>query len=294
MVSTIAAICCVVFMSLWAAALWAGGEGTTSAEEYRKKYSKITYKTVTVPSGAVFKLRSIDQRAFERLLVRLGMSLPEYQRLKDKKYNKMSLKEINQHLAFWDEMIVESVVEPPMSIEEVEGKLPVRLLTAKDIRALQSEISELAAGEAALPMKPLNRAYAKANEDKLTVTKLLRNPADYEGKKVDILALTDGELRDISILNRQKKKIILQRYYITDGNQRLLVLRFFTGTDRFYLTSFLNDAFGKKEGQIPVAIKKGLFTSQLIDEPVIITHSQEIEKVKKRWMGIALKNMARQ
>jgi hypothetical protein len=291
-VFSIAIFCCVALTSSLTTVLWASEKGATTADEYRAKYSTITYKTITVPSGAVFKLRSLDQRSFERLLARLGMSLSEYNNLKNKKYKKMSLKEINRHLVFWDEMIVESVVEPSMSIEEKDGKLPVRLLRSKDIRALQAEINDLASGETALPMKPLNRAFAMSDENRLTVTKLLLKSADHEGKKVTIKGLTDGELSDISILNRQKKKIILQRFYITDGKQKLLVLRFFPGADRLHLTSFLGNAFGKKDGQVPVSIKNGHFTSQLIDEPVIITHSRNIEKIKDRWIQMALKSMA--
>lgn len=281
----------LLFITVGVTSLWAGENNATTADEYRTQFTKVTYKTITVPSGAVFKLRSIDQRSLDRLLANIGMPLSEYNKLKNKKYKRMSSTEITRHLTLWDELIVDSVVEPKMSIEEEAGKLPVRLLRTEDLRALQTEIGNLADGVTVLPMKPLNPAYAKADENKRAVTKLLQKLSDYEGKKVDITGLTDGELNDINIIARQKKKIDLQRFYLTDGKEKILVLRFFPGTDRLHLTSFLGNAFGKKDGQIPVSIYKGLFTAQLIDEPVIITHSQKIEKVKKQWVQIAVKKI---
>ncbi len=278
-------LCCSV------AELAAGAERPTTADDYKKKYSKVKQITVKLPSGAVFRLRSIDQRTLNRLLAQMDISLSEYDKLVNKKYDKMSLKEISKHMDFWDAIIVQSVEEPKMCIEPEEGRLEVRLLTPEDMDKLQEEIGKLRAGIPDLPMKPLSAAPPRSGAHGITVSRLLLNPDKYEGKHVDIHGEVERELGDIGIITRQAKSIILQRFYISDGKKELLVLRFYSQGDRIFMESILQDIVGKGDDQVNVNIKNGKFTTKLIDEPTIITHSRNIDKVRTSWLQIALQNM---
>jgi len=278
-------LCCSV------AELAAGAERPTTADDYKKKYSKVKHITVKLPSGAVFRLRSIDQRTINRLLAQMDISLTEYDKLVNKKFDKMSLKEISRHTDFWDAIIVQSVEEPKMCIEPEEGRLEVRLLTPEDMDKLQEEIGKLRAGIPDLPMKPLSASPPRSEARGISVSRLLLNPDKYEGKHVDIHGEVERELGDIGIITRQAKSIILQRFYISDGKKGLLVLRFYSKGDRIFMDSILRDIVGKGDDKVNVNIKKGKFTTKLIDEPTVITHSKNIDKVKTSWLQIALQNM---
>ena len=278
-------LCCPV------AELVAGAERPTTADDYEKNHSKVKHITVKLPSGAVFRLRSIDQRTFNRLLVQMDISLTEYDKLVNKKFDKMSLKEISRHTNFWDAIIVRSVEEPKMSIEPEEGKLDVRLLTPEDMDKLQEEIGKLRAGIPDFPMKPLSASPPRSEAHGITVSRLLLNRDKYDGKRVDIHGEVERELGDIGIITRQAKSVILQRFYISDGKKGLLILRFYSRDDRLHMESILRDIVDKGADQVNVNIKNGKFTTKLIDEPTIITHSKDIEKVKTSWLQIALQNM---
>jgi len=268
-----------------------GNDSPSSAEEYKKKYAIIKEITVKLPSGAVFRIRSIDQRALNGILGHLNISMAEYNKLVRKKFEKMSPREIGRHMDFWDVMIVQSVMAPHMCIEPEEGKLEVRLLTPEDIDKLQEEIGELNTQIPALPLKPLSSMPLQTDDMKNTVSRLLLDPGKYEGKTVDVCGEINRELSDIGIMPRHTKSVTLQRFYLSDGKKDLLIFRFFTKGHRLLMTSFLRDIFYEKGEPVIVYVKDGKFTTQLINEPVVITHSRDIDKVKSSWIRTALRNI---
>ena len=279
---------CFLALLFCLVAMPAFGQGkTTAAEEYKKKFAVIREKTVELPSGAFFKITSIDQRALNQLLGRLDLSMDEYNRLVHEKFEKMSPKEIGRHIDFWEAMIVKSVVEPQMCIEPEEGKLDVRLLTPEDMDKLQDEIGKLNTQIPELPLKPLSSAPAITGAAQYTVSRLLLDPEKFEGKSVAVYGEVDGELSDISIVPRPSKNISLQRFYLSDGKKKLLVVRFYVKGDRLHMDSFLRDIFYRKDESVKVHIKDGKFTTQWIDEPVVMAHGHKINKIKSVWIETA-------
>ncbi len=268
-----------------------GRDKTTTADEYKKKYAVIQEKAVTLPSGAIFKITSIDQRALNQLLGRLNLSMDEYNRLVHKKFEKMSPKEIGRHMDFWEAMIAQSVVAPEMCIEPEDGKLEVRLLTPEDMDKLQEEIGKLNTRIPELPLKPLSAAPTSPDAPQYTVSRLLMDPDKYEGKSVDVYGEVDGELSDIGISPRQGNSVSLQRFYLTDGKKKLLVIRFYVKDDRLHMKSFLRDIFHGKDDSVKVHVKDAKFTSQWINEPVVLTHGKKIDKIKSAWMETARRNI---
>lgn len=156
---------------------------------------------------------------------------------------------------------------------------------------LQEEIGKLNTQIPELPLKPLSSAPASTDAAQYTVSRLLVDPQKYEGKSVDVYGEVDGELNDIGIVPRQGNSISLQRFYLSDGKKKLLVLRFYAKGDRLHMKSFLRDIFHGKDESVKVHIKKGKFTAQWIDEPVVITHGQKIDKIKSAWIETARRNI---
>jgi len=285
-------ICCVfALLAFLVTTLAFGDENPTSAEKYKKKYAIIKEMTVKLPSGAVFGIRSIDQRTLNKILGQLNISIAEYDKLVDKKFEKMSPKEIGRHMNFWDVMIVNSVLTPKMCLEPEEGKLEVRLLTPDDMDKLQEEIGKLNTQIPALPLKPLSSAPLRTNDLKYTVSRLLLDPEKYEGKSVYVYGEVDGELGDIRIVPRQSNSISLQRFYLSDGKKKLLVVRFYVKGNRLHMNSFLRDIFYEKGEPLIIHIKDGKFTGQWINEPVVITHGQKIDKIKSNWIEAARRHI---
>ena len=266
-------------------------ERATTCDEYKKQYSEIRHVTVNLPSGAVFRLKSIDQRTLNRLLAQMDITLQEYENLVNKKFKKMSPTEISRYIDFWDAIIVESVEDPKMCIEPEEGKLEVGLLASEDMEKLQEEIGKLTAETAELPMKLVTTALPISDAAKITVSKLILNSDKYEGKYINVGGRVEREAGDIGIITRKGKSVILQRFYIADGKKAILVFRFYPKGDRLYVGSALKELIGKGDDPVKVNIENGKFTVKLIDEPVIVTHSEKMEKVKDMWVQIALKNM---
>ena len=284
--------CCFfpLFFFLMAMSAFAQDRPTT-AEEYRKKFAVIREETVKLPSGAFFKITSIDQRALNQLLGRLNLSMDDYNKLVHKKFEKMSPKEIGRHMDFWEAMIAKSVVAPQMCVEPEEGKLEVRLLTPEDMDKLQDEIGKLNTQIPELPLKPLSSAPVRTGATQYTVTRLLVDPEKFEGKVVDVYGEVDGELSDIGIVPRQGKSISLQRFYLSDGRKKLLVVRFYVKGDRLQMESFFRNFFHEKGEPVKIHIKNAKFTNQWINEPVVMTHSQKIEKIKSAWIETARRNI---
>ena len=217
--------------------------------------------------------------------------MDEYNRLVHKKFEKMSPKEIGRHMDFWEAMIVQSVVAPEMCIEPEDGKLEVRLLTPEDMDKLQEEIGKLNTRIPELPLKPLSAAPTSLDAPQYTVSRLLMDPEKYEGKPVDVYGEVDGELSDIGIVPRQGNSVSLQRFYLTDGKKKLLVIRFYVKGDRLHMKSFLRDIFHGKDESVKVHVKDAKFTSQWINEPVVLTHGKKIDKIKSAWMETARRNI---
>ncbi len=290
MASRLFSACCGLALCLFLAGPATGDEKTTSADEYRKQYAQVKQVTVELPSGAVFKIKSFDQRRLNRLLSMMGISFLEYENLLRKNFEKMSPREVGKHMDLWNAIIVQSVIEPPMCIEPEEGKLEVELLTAADTDRLQEEIIKLAE-ETSLPIKPLSSAPPRTDIPEITVSKLLMNPEKYEDKLIDTSGSVEKELPDIGILSRQGKSVTLQRFYLSDGKASILVLRFFTKGERFFSESIIRDLMGKGDDVMMANIDDGKFTAKLIAEPVIITQSRNIERIEKQWINIALQSM---
>ncbi|MCP4576200.1 MAG: hypothetical protein GY846_07955 [Deltaproteobacteria bacterium] len=284
--------CCLfILLFCFIAAPAFGQDKPTTAEEYKKKFAVVREKTIKLPSGAFFKIISIDQRALNHLLGRLNLSMDEYNRLVHKKFEKMSPKEVGRHIDFWEAMIVKSVVEPQMCLEPEEGKLEVRLLTSEDMDKLQDEIGKLNTQIPELPLKPLSSAPARKDALQYTVGRLLVHPEKFEGKSVDVYGEVDGELSDIGIVSRQGNSVRLQRFYLSDGKKKLLVVRFYIKGDRLHMKSFFRNIFHEKGEPVKVHIKNSKFTAQWIDEPVVMAHGDKIDKIKSSWIDTARKNI---
>jgi hypothetical protein len=261
----------------------------TTADEYRKKYAVIREKAVQLPSGAVFKITSIDQRALNQLLARQDLSMDEYKKLVHKKMNDMSSKEFSRYMDFWEAMIVLSVVAPKMCVEPEPEKLEIRLLTPADLDKLQQEIAQINQNLTQLPMKPLSAAPEKIQKPQYTVSRLVKSPQEYDGKTVEVFGEVEGELSDIGIVPRQGHKIGMQRFYLSDGKNKILICRFHVEGDRIQMDSILRDIFKGDDEPVTIRIKNGTFKNQWIDEPVVITHGQKIDRIRPSWIQKARK-----
>ena len=130
-------------------------EEPTTVEGYKEKSIKAGCKTVELPSGALFKISSIDldwgrlYKKFEQI----GIEPFDYdyimRKAKEEYYN-MSADEINKFYSIWNIVLVECVEKPKLCIEEEEGRLLVQNLTFKDRKKLQDEIIELLWGDGKL------------------------------------------------------------------------------------------------------------------------------------------------
>ena len=123
-------------------------EEPTTVEGYKEKAIKAGCKTVELPSGALFKISSINWNwaRFYKKLEELSITPYDYNFIIGKakeEYHNMSADEISIFHSIWNIMMVECVEKPKLCIEEEEGKLLVQNLTFKDREKLEDEIIEL-------------------------------------------------------------------------------------------------------------------------------------------------------
>jgi hypothetical protein len=264
-------------------------EKATTANEYKQKYTEVKHITVKLPSGAVFKLKSIDRRAFYQLLRCLDISPTEYDDLMGKEFEDMTLEEIDKFTAFWDALVVECVESPGMCVGEEEGKLPVQMLTSDDMDRLREEIEKLTSGIFVVSSKPVSDTVTEPADNKLTVTDLIRAPEMYEGKDIDIKGVVAKKMTDVDVRGGYQRGVNLQRFYISDGENSILVFRFYRGGNKLNLRPVF---FAKPGTKVKVRVS-GRFTTWLPNEPVIVTHGRNIVKVQDSWIRIvqqAMKN----
>jgi len=282
-------LCSALLLSCLVTGLSVCVEKPTTADEYKQKHTEVKHITVKLPSGAVFKLRSIDRLAFYRLLRRLDISPAEYDDLMDKEFEDMTLEEIDKFTAFWDALVVECVESPKMCVEEEEGKLPVQMLTSDDMDKLREEIEKITSGIFVVSSKPVSATPTDSADPKLTITDLIRAPEMYEGKDIDIKGVVAKEMTDIDVRGGYQRGVSLQRFYISDDENSILVFRFYREGDKLNLRPVF---FAKPGTKVKVRIS-GRFTTRLLNEPVIITHGRNIVKVQDSWIRIvqqAMKN----
>lgn len=279
-------LCSALLLSCLVTGLSVCAEKPTTADEYKQKYTKVKHITVKLPSGAVFKLRSIDRPAFYRLLMCLDISPAEYDDLMNKEFEDMTLEEIDKFTAFWDALVVECVESPEMCVEEEEGKLPVQMLTSDDMDKLREEIEKLTSGIFVVSSKPVSATVTDPADTRFTITDLFRAPEMYEGKDIDIKGVVAKEMTDVDVRGGYQRGVSLQRFYISDDENSILVFRFYREGDKLNLRSI----FSTKPKKVRIS---GRFTTLLLNEPVIITHSRNIVKVQDSWIRVvqqAMKN----
>ena len=265
-------------------------ENLTTASEYKQKYSKIKTSTITLPSGAVFKLKSIDKRSFYHFLKTLDISQAEYAALMEKDFDIMSPEETDKYISLWDSLMVASVENPQLSVKNEAGSLQVKMLTHEDIDKLQVEIARLVQGIISVPDAPLSSIPERpvAVNKSFTITDLLSAAEKYEGKDVNIKGKFSKELPDITLKGVRPSALIMQRFYLSDKKNSILVVRFCKDTDKVSFTpDVLTKLFAKPGGKVKeIHIRDGKFHTGLINEPIIISCGMGIKKIQKSWIEI--------
>jgi len=143
----------------------------TGINEYRKKVSG--EKEVSLPSGAVFKIKKITGRDF----VKYGMlplkSTMEIARAKNNEevVNKLTEEERKKQIEAMDRIIVIAVKEPKLSLEKKEGFLCIDELSDEDYYKLVTEITNFSFGGGGENLRPFrneqNPVVSGQNGDKI-------------------------------------------------------------------------------------------------------------------------------
>ncbi len=265
-------------------------ENLTTASEYKQKYSKIKTSTITLPSGAVFKLKSIDKRSFYHILKGLDISQADYAALMEKDFEIMSPQETDKYISLWDSLMVASVENPKLSVKDEEGHLQVKMLTHEDIDKLQVEIARLVQGIISVPGAPLSSIPERpvAINKSFTITDLLSAREDYEGKNINIKGKFSNALPDITLKGGHAVALVMQRFYLSDKKNSILIIRFCKETDKVSPElDILTKLFAKPGGKVKeIHIRDGKFHTDLINEPIIISCGRGIKKIQKSWIEI--------
>ena len=264
----------------------AGTGSATTSDEYIKEFSHITQqRTVHLPSGATFRLNVISEKEFRRMLKEFEISIPELNDMVDRDFDEMPSKEKDKYVEFRNKLIVKYVENPKMSIEDEDGKLPIRTLTPDDFDyLLRKLIAFPEVIQAATPEISVTMEQKKKN--RLSVSKLILSPEKYEGKKVNLRGVVSRTLKEITI-SGGARKVIFQRFYLSDNRNTILVFWFSKEKNKLSLKptplgSMLLDL--EEDDPWIVSIRKGTFTTKLISHPVIIGHCRDLSDIKQLWI----------
>ena len=265
-------------------------ENLTTASEYKQKHSKFKTSTIELPSGAVFKLKLIDKRSFYHILKALDISQAKYAALMEKDFEIMSPEETDKYISLWDSLIVESVENPKLSVKNEKGSLQVKMLTHEDIDKLQAEIAILVQGIISVPAAPLSSIPEQpvVINKSFTITDLLSAEEKYEGKSINIKGKFSNALPDITLKGRHADALIMQRFYLSDKKNSILIVRFCKETDKISSTpDILTKLFAKPGGKVKeIHIREGIFHKGMVSEPIIISCGRGIKKIQQSWIKI--------
>ncbi len=219
----------------------------TTAAGYKEKSIKSGCKTVELPSGAVFKISSINWNwaKFYKKLEQINIEPSYYNFIIGKakeEYHNMSADEITIFYSIWNILLVECVEKPELCIEEEEGKLSVQSLTFKDRERLEDEIIELLWGEGKLLPEGVEAALNNEIWPEETGSRIL---SENEAKEVQKIwrVIGDQEIADwdgkewLSKTEVQKKEAIKRscNAWRKAGYQRIEPVEYFIkDIDEYY------------------------------------------------------------
>ncbi len=274
---------CYIFLnlSLFSSA-FADTAQTTNPDEYKQKYSNSQSRILHLPSGAIFKIKDIKKKEFVRLLKKYDILISEYKVMISDYFHEIKLKRKNKFKPFLYELIVKSVEKPSLCIEDEEGKLQVGILIPDDFDYLCKEIGKYPKGIS----KTQSKSNLKQMDTKLVITDLILSPERYEGKHIDITGVVTKEMKEL-IISYGERKIIFQRFYLSDGLNTILVFWFSKENERLRLKpGSFSRLFGNRKDANPwkVKVRRGKFTTKLIPRPIIIGHSESLSRIKDSWI----------
>jgi len=279
-----ATICYIVLNFVSAASLFAESSRITSPYEYKQKYYNSRYRIVHLPSGATFEVGDIGKEDLLGLLKKHSVSISNYNNMiSDEHSNGITLSGKNKFAPFLHELIIKSVKQPILSMDNEEGKLQVTMLSPADFNFLCKEIGQDSKGILGSQVK---HDLAKMNST-LTITDLILSSKRYEGERIDIKGVVTHEMKEI-IISGGERKIILQRFYLSDGLNAILVFWFCKDNERLELKpGSMSKFFGSDidPNTWQVKISRGEFTTTLIQKPVIIGYSRSLHAIKDLWIS---------
>jgi len=264
------------------ASVFAGTAQTTNPDEYKEQYSNSQSRIVHLPSGAIFKIKDIEKKEFMRLLKKYDILISEYNVMISDHFYETRLKRKNKFKPFLYELIVKSVEEPSLCIEDEEDKLQVGILIPDDFDYLCKEIEKYTKGIS----KTQRKSDLKQMDTKLVITDLILSPERYEGKTIDITGVVTHEMKEL-IISYGERKIIFQRFCLSDRLNTILVFWFCKESERLKLKpGSFSRLFGNRKDDNPwkVKVRRGKFTTILIPRPVIIGHSESLYRIKDSWI----------
>ena len=277
----LATFCYLFFNLVLVASVFADASQITTPNEYKQKYYNPRFRILSLPSGAIFKIKDIEKKEFLRLLKKYDIPISEYNDMSSDYFNDINLRE-TKCKPFLYALIVKSVVNPNLCIEDEKDKLQVGMLTPDDFDYLCIEIGKYQKGISKTHPKP----DLKNIDAKLVISDLILFPEKHEGKTIDIKGIVTHEMKEI-IISGGEREIIFQRFYLSDGRNTILVFWFCKEHERLELKpGILDKLFGnKKDGDLwEVKIRRGKFTTTLIPKPVIIGHSESLYRIKDLWV----------
>ena len=275
----------LLYLSLVADVCAENGQAT-SADSYVQKYAHTVYRLIHLPSGATFKIKTLGRKEFYSLLNKRTISMSEYNAIIKRFPDELTLRERETYMPFFNVLIVTSVVDPGMCLDDEEGKLPVRMLTPDDFDYVIEEIAPRQGGlskdRAKTPVKlGLNKA-----DTNLSITRLILDPEEYELKSIAVKGVVTGLMPEI-VISGGERKVILQRFYLSDSRNSILVFWFCKEGQRLRLRAGTIEKIVSdyKDGDPrKVNIRRGKFTTKLIPQPVILGHSDNLHSIRKAWM----------
>ena len=277
----LATFCYLFFNLALVTSVFADASQITSPNEYKQKYYNSKCRIVRLPSGAIFKIKDIEKKEFLRLLKKHNISISEYNDISFDYSNETNLKEKKFRLLL-SELIVKSVENPNLCIEDEQDKLQVGMLRPDDFDYLCREIEKNPTWVSKTHPSPV----LKKINTKLVISDLIMFPKKYEGKTIDIKGIVTHEMKEI-IISGGERKIILQRFYLSDGLNTILVFWFSKESKRLDLKSgiLLASFENKKVGDHWEAkVRRGKFTTTLIPRPVIIGYCEPLDRIKALWV----------
>jgi len=120
----------------------------------------------------------------------------------------------------------------------------------------------------------------------LSITRLILDTEEYELKSIAVKGVVTGLMPEI-VISGGERKVILQRFYLSDSRNSILVFWFCKEGQRLRLRAGTIEKIVSdyKDGDPrKVNIRRGKFTTKLIPQPVILGHSDNLHSIRKAWM----------